>query len=69
MQIREACSNIDDDELARVRLIRDFFSLLWDMAVRPRTWDPETAKVSFGFYGRVAMLKVKRLLVRRAVPR
>ena len=30
---------ISKDELSRVRLVRDFLSLLWDMAVRPRTWD------------------------------
>ena len=52
---------ITESEFRRVRLVRDFLHLLWDMTVRWYTWDWETAKCSFGFYGEIVNLKFRRL--------
>lgn len=54
--------DIDDDELSRVRPVRDFLWLLWDMTVRWYTWDWKTAKAAFGFHWEAAIMKAKRAL-------
>ena len=50
----------DEDVFSEVRLVRDFLRLLWDMAVRPQTWNWEVAKVSFKFYAEAAAYKFRR---------
>lgn len=42
-----------------VLLVRDFVHLFWDMSVRTRTWDRETAQASFSFYAKAAAYKFR----------
>ena len=50
----------EDEAFGEVRLVRDLLRLLWDMAIRPQTWNLEVARASFGFYREAAAYKLRR---------